>query len=139
MNPAERELGSRGCAISLVIIPVMLFACGFSIFAMVTLHCVDESGRWIIDYPDSEVVSQEHDWLVEWGIGTTSRVLYTPDPPGVVRAWYSGAIVEKIEQTGDTRGSGVAQIPFPFITEADDGEGTMIFLTCRCAPTLKMW
>lgn len=138
MNPAEKEYNGRGCLFFAVAMPIALFACVLSIYGTVTFHCVTEADRWLLVYPGAEEVDLDYTWLHAYGIGSTVRVLHTPDPTPQVRVWYVEEITRLDEIRSDQRNDGIATVRWN-VFEDPDSDGTLIVLSCNCAPELVLW
>jgi hypothetical protein len=129
--PPSKGWGLRGCLFQLVVMTLAIMLCLSGITVAVDASCHRDSTRWLVDYPDSEVVSHEYTFIRAWGIGETTRMLYSPHDPTTVRLWYNNHNTE-IASQGHVRGGGQADMRWQII-ENPDGDGTLIVLTTRCA------
>ena len=133
----ERRYNWRGCFIFILLTPFLTAFCTLSIYGGIHLHCQSEANTWVIDYPGATVVSEDYSWVGAYSVGETVRVLYTEDSPNDVRRWY----IQQYRDLGDEgklRNAGLAQIDYR-VFEADDREGSFIYLYCDCSNELVLW
>lgn len=122
-----------GCLVTTLAMIVGTFLCIGSLALAIDGSCVRDANRWLVDYPDSEVVTEDYNFLRPFGLGETTRILYTPDPVRDVRLWYNRHNTELSAQ-GYNRSSGQARMIWR--ANADpERNGTRIFLYVDCANT----
>ena len=123
-----------------VIISILIFAstfiCIFITAIAVDRSCSNAAADWLPTYPGAEVISEEYTWLRPFGIGDTTRILYTPDSRQDVLSWYAGND-RALEEKGYHRTDGHANLYWRLGSPA--GGGTTIRLISQCAPALVLW
>lgn len=133
MDDYQRRYPARGCALTMGLIIVGVFALAMILTLVVEQGCENVGESWLPTYPNAEVVSERYTFLQIYGIGTTQRSLYSPDDHTDVRRWYND------QQNAASRegvGRGSAQF-VARINEAEDG-GTTIDIYFECAPELDL-
>jgi hypothetical protein len=137
MDPSERRYTWRSCFVFVILSPLLTFFCAVSVYAAIHIHCQQEANIWVLDYPGATLVSEDYTWLGAYSIGETVRVLYTTDSASDVRRWY---ITEyrRLGDEGKLRNSGLARIDYR-VFDADDREGSFIYLFCNCSDELVLW
>ncbi len=119
-----------GCGLVVVLVLVCI---GGAVFAVDRVCYASLSQRLPI-YPNAGIVSRVHNFLTEFGMGNTVFVLYSPDDPATVRAWYAQQTSDYLERAmaGGDLGFRMAQAEWS-ADRAEDGSGTQIILFGTCA------
>lgn len=130
----ESRYSNKGCAVAMVLSVIGIFVCAVAIYIAADVSCVRDANTWLVDYPGAELVSEEYTFLRPFGIGVTTRILYTPDPQTQVGMWYRSRDREINVEQGLSRNIGVAQMRWT-ASPATDRDGTIIRLYSECAPT----
>lgn len=124
---------ARGCLVSWLAIAFGVFLCSGTIYVASDVSCASNAHLWLVDYPGSQLVSQEHSFIRPWGIGETTRVLLSPDPPRDVRMWYNRRDSDLARQGNEKRG-GLGTLSWR-VSESQEG-GSLIVLHSNCANVL---
>ena len=112
------------------------FACIIFLYIAVNQSCMNAAADWLPTYPGAEVVSEEYTWLKPFGIGDTTRIIYTTDGRQDVLGWYAEND-NMLEDEGYKRASGFANLYWR-LSSASEG-GTNVRLISQCAPALVLW
>lgn len=120
----------RGCLSMFLVFAVGSLLCMGSVMVAADIGCVNNANTWLPDYPDAELVRQDYTMLRAFGLGETTRILYSTEELGVVRRWYQDTTTQ-LAVDGKTR-VGVARANWR-VTEPDDGNGALIILSQDCA------
>ncbi|MEQ8672229.1 MAG: hypothetical protein RLP44_01265 [Aggregatilineales bacterium] len=127
---AQSGYSLRGCFTMVVVFLVGITFCMGSVLIAADVSCVSNASTWLPEYPDAELVSQDYTMVRAFGIGETTRILYTEEDLGVVRRWYQDTITD-LAVEGKSR-VGVARSNWR-VTEPEDGNGSLIILAQDCA------
>jgi len=130
MEESRYHWSKKGCLLLPLLMLVAIALCFTSIGVVVDVSCAKDAKVWLVDYPNAEVVSQEHSWLRPFGMGTTHRVLYTPDSRITVFRWYQDHDME-LNRQQEWRDDGIATMRWRLFT-VPDNEGTYIELYSDC-------
>ncbi|MBC7870991.1 MAG: hypothetical protein H7Y09_09155 [Chitinophagaceae bacterium] len=131
-----RRTTSKGCLIVGLGMLLGTLACISVIYFAVDNSCVSSANTWLPDYAGSQLVSEEHSWLRPFGIGETTRILYTTNAFDTVSRWYTRQDILN-ESQGKSRDGQIAQLRWA--TGRDQNtDGTVIALVSRCAPELAL-
>jgi hypothetical protein len=84
-----RGYSARSCLTSIVIILILIFACSTTMIVVVDSGCVSKAEAWIPPYPNAQRVSESHDFLREFGMGSTQVIMTSPDNPQTIQTWYN--------------------------------------------------
>lgn len=114
-----------------------ILMCSSSIYVGMDLTCYNDAQRWLEDYPDSEVVSETYSFIRPFGIGETTRILYTEDSRNEVWDWYFRRD-QRVNATGERRDDSFGVLRW-FVDEAQDGDGTQIVLYSDCSSDMELW
>jgi hypothetical protein len=112
---------------------LLMFGCVLASFVFFDRTCYGYLSRRLPIYPGAEIVSRQHNFVSEWGVGNTVMTLYTPDAPEVVQAWYareSGGYLRQAIQSGDW-GYRMAQGDWAVAPDAR-GTGSQVILFGTC-------
>ncbi len=134
--PHESRYTTRGCFIVMIMIFVGIFACGSMFYVAVDTSCASEADLWLVDYPNSRLIEVRYTFMRPFGIGNTTRLLYSPDPESAIRAWYM-ARDKRLIEAGNVKNRGYARMTY-LLDEAPDGKGTVIALVSNCAQGLSI-
>lgn len=130
-------MGRRSC-LGCVGILVAMLICGGLTFAVVDGLCYAGLSQRMPIYPGATVTRQTHNLVRAYGMGNTVLVLYSPDDPDTVRAWYAretGTLLRNLLQSGNPRDGVIrtlTQSQFD-ITRDESGAGSQILLFGTCA------
>lgn len=130
-----RPYTAKGCFFIMIAIVFGIFGLGTAWYVVVDVSCVTQANRWLPDYPGAEFISEDYTFVRAWGIGETTRVLYTEDDSGTVRAWYSDRYRE-LDDEGYTRTDATARMRY-VVRTADEG-GSVITLLSNCSSGLVL-
>ncbi|NJL57793.1 hypothetical protein HC928_23680 [bacterium] len=130
------HMGLRGCLLLSLLMLLGLLGIGGGFYAAIDISCVSAAAEWLPDYPGAELVEQTHSFIRPWGVGETTRILYTPDAPFDVNTWYRDGDLERTRE-GKSPTSGPARMRW-FVREADDG-GSTILLFSNCSSGLVLF
>ncbi len=130
----ESRYSNRGCAVAMVLSVIGIFVCAVAIYIAADVSCVRDANTWLVDYPGAELVSEDYTFLRPFGIGVTTRILYTTDPQTQVGMWYRNRDQALNIEQGLSRNTGIAQMRWT-AAPAQDRDGTYIRLYSECAPT----
>ncbi|PJF23236.1 MAG: hypothetical protein CUN56_01915 [Phototrophicales bacterium] len=134
----EREPYSwRSCLVVILLMPFGVLILGLVFYTAVHFTCRYDFNTWVIDYPNAEVVEEDYSWLMPYSVGETVRVLYTPDRAATVRSWYNSQY-RQLEIDGYTRNNSAARVSWR-VVDAQDGEGSLIYIFCSCASRMALW
>lgn len=134
--PHESRYNTRGCFIVIAMIFIGILACGSMFYVAVDISCVSEADLWLADYPNSRLIEERYTFMRPFGIGRTSRFLYSPDPQNAIRSWYM-ARDKRLIEAGNTKNRGYARTAY-LLDKAPDGKGTLIALISTCAQGLSI-
>lgn len=132
----ESRYTARGCLLVLVMIIISISACGGVFYVAVDASCVSDAELWLADYPYSVVQQETFTFFRPFGIGQTTRLLYSPDPINAVRAWYMARDTRLIGE-GNIKNRGYARVTY-LLRESSVGSGTDIILRSSCAQGLSV-
>ncbi|NJO82684.1 MAG: hypothetical protein HC828_07575 [Blastochloris sp.] len=125
----RRPIRGLGCLLVLA----ALFGCmGVSVFTLDRI-CYSVLSQRVPIYLNARIAVRQHNFLSEWGMGDTSMVLYSDDPPEEVRAWYAvttGAYLRRALQNNEPFFR-MAQGDWAVET-AEDGVSSQILLYGTC-------
>lgn len=127
----------RGCFLTMLLIPVGVVILGLIFYVSVHLTCRKDFDRWVMNYPNAEIVEEDYSWLMPYSIGETVRVLYSPDPAADVRRWYN-AQSRALFDEGHSRAGNTGEVNWR-IVDADDDQGSLIYIFCTCSPRMALW
>lgn len=130
----QRPLSFKGCLFFILMVTVSIFACVSILYVSIDTSCRKDARKWLPDYPGAERVHEEHSWLTPFGIGQTTRVLFSTDPRQEIMQWYTEN--DKHMGQGGNAPSEFATMRWR-LSNAEDG--THIILTSECEPTLALW
>jgi len=127
------ERQPRGCKRSLlsvfVIIGAIILCVGGTTLGLDGI-CVADVAPRMVYYPGATVISENHTFFREFGMGETGIVLHSDDDPEKVRSWYAVTISDILKQ----RGSGGTFGAVKWLVQAgEDGKGSDIALYSKCA------
>ena len=128
MEVEGRPISRKAFLAAVVILGVGVLLCGGAIIFAIDQSCVSDAAAWIPPYPNASVVSEEHNFIRPFGIGSTTMTLHSPDAPTVVGDWYNN-LRSGLARQQDYRGFAAMRWS---ISQADDG-GTDITLSSECA------
>jgi len=128
---------SHGCLITVLVFVFGILFCTTSVYVITDEACQNTASRWLPDYPNSQVTQEEHSWIRPFGIGVTTRILYTTDRRVDVIRWYAD-YETALSQQGHTRDRGAAVLSH-WIHDAPNGEGTIIEMHSQCNPEMALW
>lgn len=131
-----QRMGARGCLLSTLLMLIGVFGCMGTLYVVADNSCVQAANLWLPDYPGSRLVSQEQTWLRAFGIGETTRILYTTDDAEQVRRWYYQEDITK-GSAGQSRDRNIAVLRWTVSPESQTG-GALIRLFSSCAPELAL-
>jgi len=131
-----RQTTLKGCLIVGLGMLLGTLACVSVIYIAVDTSCVSSANTWLPDYSGSQLVSEEHSWLRSFGIGETTRILYTTDTSGIVSRWYTRQDILN-ESQGKSRDGQIAQLRWA-VGRDQNTDGAVIALVSRCAPELAL-
>lgn len=134
--PHESSYTRRGCFIVILMIIVGIFACGGIFYVAVDVSCVADANLWLRDYPNSRLERQTYTFVRPFGIGNTTRILYSPDPVSAVRSWYM-ARDKRLIEAGEVKNRGYARVTY-LLNDAPNSDGTVIALVSNCANGLSV-
>lgn len=119
-----------GCGLILFI----TFGCVLASFFYFDRTCYGHLSERLPIYPGAEIVSRQHNLLSEWGVGNTVMILYTPDAPEEVQAWYareSGSYLRRAMQGADWTYR-MAQGDWSVAPDEERGTGSQVILFGTC-------
>ena len=126
----------KGCLVFLSVVVTGLFLCMTTMFVSVDRKCVGDAHTFLPDYPGAEVIDAQYSWIHAFGIGETTRTLYTPDDRSLVIRWYQ-AHEQALSDEGKMVSSGYATVR-RFLSQPEGG-GTIIRLYSQCETQLVLW
>lgn len=129
-----RPKGWRGCLVFVVFIGIVITGCMMSVYVGIDVVCSNSAHTWLPDYPGATLINQEHNFIRPFGIGETTRALYSPEARRAVELWYMRHDADNVSQ-GRTRDGGMATMRW-FLQEDDTRGGTLITLYSSCAADL---
>lgn len=116
--------------ISVVVVIASIGLCILAVSAGLDVACRADIDNWVPIYPGAEIVEMEYQGPFRpRAMGATAVMLYSEDPPNVVRSWYYQHIVD-LARRRVSRGFATTSRE---IEAAPDGEGTHIYLFSTCA------
>jgi len=128
----------RGLLWSLIFIPIGILFCSTSVYVAVDSSCHKDATRWLVDYPNAELVEQTHTGFRPFGLGTTIRLLRSPDRELAVKAWYWDHNTELNQQRIFMADSlATMHITYPIVE--DNSEVTWIELRSECLEDYIFW
>jgi hypothetical protein len=136
MNEEWRGGYGKGCLLAILAMMVGTAVCGSGVYYAVEHNCRVNAETWLVDYPGAELVREEHTFMRRFGIGETTRILYTPDDRITVLGWYSEHEIALGEQ-GHSRSNTMADLSWTF--RPTDNGGTQINLYSSCNPEMALW
>jgi hypothetical protein len=134
---SETRYSWRTCLATMVIIPVAVMIVVVLLYIVIDNICVAEADRWLPVYPGAELVSESHEFVRPFGIGITTRVLYTSDPTSTVFGWYAN--YQRMTATEGHQQRRQLTIVRWTVDEAPDEDGTLITLYQQCADNLVLF
>jgi hypothetical protein len=119
-----------GCLV--VIIAVML--CSGTAFVVADRLCYSNLSQRLPIYPNATVISREHNFLSEFGMGNTVLVLISPDDPDTVRSWYAKETGAYLRESlrNNTPFFRMAQGQFDVTADPANPSGSQIILYGTC-------
>jgi hypothetical protein len=128
----ESRYSNKGCMIAMFFMLVGIVVCSASIYVAADVSCTNDARTWLEDYPESELITEDYTFFRAFGLGETTRVLYTADHANDVRNWYLTQDRAR-DAEGLRRNIGIARMNWQ-VTGADDrDEGSYILLYSECA------
>lgn len=132
----QSNLGLRGCLVLSLLMLLGVLGIGGGFYAAIDISCVAAANEWLPDYPDAELVEETYSFLRPWGVGETTRILYSPDAPFDVSIWYREGDRERSDE-GKSPTDGPARMRW-FVRETEDG-GSTILLTSNCSSGIVLF
>ncbi len=120
----------------LVIIFVIFSVCGMTVYVGLDVSCYNDAQKWLPDYPDAELVNESHTFVRAFGVGETTRILYTTDDQQTVYDWYFDHD-QANNVTGARRDDGIGFMRWT--VAENDGGGTQIVLYSECSSDIIPW
>ncbi len=114
-----------------------VLVCSVGSFVAANTVCAAYLPQRLPIYPGATTVLQNHNFLTEFGMGTTSVVLHSDDSPDTVRTWYgktTGAFLKLSLQNNDPvtfLGRQFARVQYD-VTDSPTGSGSQIILYTQC-------
>ncbi len=128
---SERQ--PRGCKRSLLsvlgIIGAIILCVGGTTLGL-DGACVADVGPRMVIYPGATVISRNHTFFQDFGMGETGIVLHSEDDPEKVRSWYAVTISDVLRKRGSAGTFGKVKWQ---VERASDGTGSDIALYSQCA------
>jgi hypothetical protein len=132
----ETNYGIKGCLLVVGMMIVSVFMCIFLIYVSVDISCVNNAGKWMIDYPGAELIEETYSGIRPFGIGFTQRTIYTTDDLNDVRSWYL-ANDRQLNDGGEAITGGMGRMGRSY--RAAPGGGTNIELSQECSSVMVPW
>ena len=125
--------------ISLVVIVIGIFVLVVVLYASVDIRCAKEANRWLVAYPDSEILSDSYTGFRPFGLGITTRWLHSTDDKVTVRRWYTERN-NQLSQEGYSIVGGISRLQMGYSDATEEeGGGTIIRLNSECAVVYVFW
>lgn len=134
--PHDSRYTTRGCLLGILMIVLGIIGCGSIFYVAVDTSCVSDADLWLVDYPNSRLQEETFSFFRPFGIGQTTRVLYSPDPINAVRDWYMDRDRRLIE-AGNVKNRNYARMAY-LLDNAPGDDGTVIALVSNCAQGLSI-
>ncbi len=122
----------RGCLLMMGVLSLGVLGCISVLLVSIDVSCHNAAQVELVDYPGSELVSEEWSLLRPFGLGETTRILYSADESREVRIWYQ-QYRTRLSADGQI-GRSIANLRFR-VEDASGGEGSTIVLYSDCART----
>lgn len=116
-----------GCLVILVILTACLSVTALGLDGM----CVSSVGSRLPIYPGATLEMERHSFLRATGMGETVMILYTPDDPQTVTAWYARTVGQVLRENALKRVPQIGAADWN-VTRAEDGVGSQIILYSYC-------
>ena len=127
------ERQPRGCKQSLLsvfaVIGAIVLCIGGTTLGLDGACVADVAPRMVV-YPGATLVSENHTFFREYGMGETGIVLHSDDDPEKVRSWYAVTISDILRKRGTTGTFGAVKW---LVQASNDGKGSDIALYSKCA------
>ncbi|HVU10957.1 MAG TPA: hypothetical protein VHD90_06750 [Phototrophicaceae bacterium] len=124
-------------ALGCLVIVAAVIGCSVGSFVAGNVVCAAYLPQRLPIYPGATVVFQNHNFLTPFGMGTTSTVLHSSDPPDTVRTWYgrtTGTFLKQSIENNDPLtflGRQIARVQYD-VSDAPEGSGSQIILYTQC-------
>jgi hypothetical protein len=130
MEPRPYGCSGKAVLVTLGIVVFVLVCGGVSMLAVDGV-CWNSLSQKLPIYPNATITLQRHNFLREFGMGTTVIILDSDDPVEKVRDWYGRTVAAAGHAAGNDP---LYYIPVGrySITHAEDGTGTQIILSGDC-------
>ncbi|MEQ8674545.1 MAG: hypothetical protein RLP44_11330 [Aggregatilineales bacterium] len=120
----------------MVIIFAIFCICGATVYVGLDVSCYNDAQKWLPDYPDAELLSEDYTFIRAFGVGETTRILFTTDDEDTVEDWYFNRD-QTTNATGARRDDGIGFMRWT-VREAGWG-GTQIVLYSECSSDIIPW
>ena len=125
-----------GCLPFMGAITIGLIVIISGLYLWVDTSCISGADRWLNDYPASQFIDEDYSFIRPFGIGETTRILYSEHSLNTVRNWYFDEDRNR-NRRGLNRGDGVAWMRW-YVQEADN-DSTIIILKSECSRQWVLW
>ena len=130
MEPRPYGCSGKAILVTLGIIILVSLCGGVSMLAVDGI-CWNGLSKKLPIYPNATITFQRHNFLREFGIGTTVIILDSDDSVATVREWY-GRTVAAASSSANNDPLYYIPVGRYSVTRAEDGTGTQIILSGDC-------
>ena len=113
---------------NILLLLLLIFGFPGAIVMVADFSCHSSISTWLPTYPNAEEKSVQYNFIRPHGLGSTLRILETPDSIEQVEAFYYDNI-QALVNDGVPRGMGTTDFS---VEENPDGDGSLIILFSRC-------